>query len=82
MIHLKFFAKYREWLGVPDETLDVVPVTLGELKSVLVFRFQEADRMLADPGCVVAINRIVVRDEQTTLKSGDEVAFYPPVTGG
>lgn len=82
MIYIKYFAKYREWMGVPGEVLDASPATVCELKSLLLARHANAARMLADARCIIAINQQVANGEDSVLAAGDEVAFYPPVTGG
>ena len=82
MIHIKYFAKYREWLQVPEEIIEASPENVGELKSLIRDKHANALKMLDDPRCIVAVNQQVVHGDNVLLKSGDEVAFYPPVTGG
>ena len=82
MITIKYFAKYREWMQVPGETLDVTPENISELKRLIRDKHAKALKMLDDPRCIVAVNQQVAHGDDVLLKSGDEVAFYPPVTGG
>ena len=82
MIHIKYFAKYREWLQVPEEIIEASPENVGELKSLIRDKHANALKMLDDPRCIVAVNQQIAHGDDVLLKSGDEVAFYPPVTGG
>jgi molybdopterin converting factor subunit 1 len=82
MIRIKYFAKYREWMQISEEILDAVPVNTGELKRLIRDRSPNALKIMEDPRCVVAVNQQVVHGDEVQLTSGDEVAFYPPVTGG
>ena len=80
-ITVRYFAKYREWLGVTGEQYAVV-VGLQELRELIRARHPAASRMLDDLRCIVAVNQVVVQTDEVSLSAGDEVAFYPPVTGG
>ena len=82
MINIKYFAKYREWMQMSGEVLDAAPENIGELKKLIRDRHANALKVLDDPRCIVAINQQIVHGDEVLLKSGDEVAFYPPVTGG
>ena len=65
MIHVKYFAKYREWMQIADETLDAVPGNIGELKRLIRDKRANALKMLDDPRCIVAINQ--------QIEHGDDV---------
>lgn len=80
-IVVRYFAKYREWLGVTGEQYAVV-AGLHELRELIRSRHPAAGRILDDPRCIVAVNQTVVQADAVSLIAGDEVAFYPPVTGG
>jgi sulfur-carrier protein len=79
-IRVLFFASLAEVAGTPEITLDVpAHSTVGSLLGELSARFPalnpERGRILA------AVNsRYVPRD--APLNDGDEVAFFPPVSGG
>lgn len=83
MIYVKFFAKYREILGLAEEGYDlgVSPVSVDILKAAIRERHSGAIPMLEDVRCIVAINQQVAGGD-TLICDGDEVAFFPPVTGG
>ncbi|HSC76241.1 MAG TPA: MoaD/ThiS family protein [Pseudomonadales bacterium] len=82
MIRIKYFAKYREWMQMSEEVLDVSPEDIGKLKRLIRDKHTNALKILDDPRCIVAVNQQIVHGDGVLLKSGDEVAFYPPVTGG
>ncbi len=81
---LLYFAWLRSKVGVGEE--DVAPpaevATVGALIEWLKARSQGHATALADLRVVrVAVNQEYVQLDYP-VKSGDEVAFFPPVTGG
>ena len=83
MIHVLFFAHIRERLGVDRLSVPCKPgLTLAQLREQLVADNGGVWReVLCADNVVLAVNQEVT-DEQQVLEEGDEVAFYPPVTGG
>lgn len=83
MITVLFFAKVREDLGVDRLRVALADsATLGELKYRLIEQHGEGwAQVLGASNIVQAVNQEVASDEQV-LVAGDEVAFFPPVTGG
>ena len=83
-ITLVFLARLREAFGVPAETVElpVEVATVAALRSWLAGRGGPWSTELA-PGRAV---RIAVNHDlagvDTAIREGDEVAFFPPVTGG
>jgi molybdopterin synthase sulfur carrier subunit len=82
MIRILYFASLRERLGRADETLQAFPASVDELRRELAGRggawaevFGEGQRVLA------AVNQEMAAPERP-LTAGDEVGFFPPVTGG
>jgi molybdopterin synthase sulfur carrier subunit len=84
MLKVLFFARVREQLGCasldipwPDAGLD-----LDSLQQQLCDERGESWReVLQQDNMVRALNQVVVNGN-TALSDGDEVAFFPPVTGG
>ena len=76
-IRVMFFAQYRELVGSGETWLDVEDGSrLGELTQRVSDQFQGIrDRAL------VAVNGRYAEDDPI-LNEGDEVAFFPPVSGG
>ena len=69
-------------MQLAQEQLDANSSTVAELKQLIREKHANALKMLDDPHCIVAVNHTVVSSDTTALRAGDEVAFYPPVTGG
>jgi molybdopterin synthase sulfur carrier subunit len=79
-----FFAALREQIG--QESLSVAIPASGVSVATLRTQIEEADpaiaQALADqPKLRVAVNRTLSTFEQMVVP-GDEVAFFPPMTGG
>jgi molybdopterin synthase sulfur carrier subunit len=81
MIKVLFFAQTRELIGI--DSLDIYEeyTSLAELRSVLAQRGDQWELALDDTRLLASVNKELV--PMTHLLSiGDEVAFFPPVTGG
>ena len=76
-VSVKYFASLRELMGEANATIDVEEnVSVSELwQSIINNKGVEFDNVM------MAVNMEYVKPEHQ-LKSGDEVAFFPPVTGG
>ena len=75
-VHVKYFASLRDRIGRSDDTVLIKGTTTVEN----IWR-DATQHMERSPQLLVAINH-----EYATFKDvvqdGDEVAFFPPVTGG
>ena len=80
MIRVQYFARYREALGLDAEELQPGFATLDELRQHLLAR-GGAWEVLAERGLMCARNEELC-SLQEPLLDGDEVAFFPTVTGG
>ena len=82
MITLQFFARYRERLGVDQEQLpwDASISSLRDLRDHLVAR-GDSWHVLGEPRLMCARNQEMCSLDEPVL-DGDEIAFFPPVTGG
>jgi sulfur-carrier protein len=84
MIDIHYFASIRESLGLAQEQIIVSPeiTTVTALMDALIARHGERwDSVLRQSKVLMAVNQTVARPD-TRIKDGDEVAFFPPVTGG
>ena len=81
-VKVLYFAGLREQLGTSSEDLDVAQTTVAGLRSQLIARGGAWQSALA-PGKAlrVAVNQEMAQPT-TPVKPGDEIAFFPPVTGG
>jgi molybdopterin synthase sulfur carrier subunit len=83
MIRLRYFASLRETLGIADEQLEL-PAGVGDVADLtrwLRGRGGDWDNALADRRLHVAINQVIAGPD-AVIADGDEVAWFPPVTGG
>ncbi len=76
-----FFAQLRERLGCDTIQLDAQGMSVRELRQVLAKRDERWRTWLLDKDVLVAVNQTLV-DDNAALSTGDEVAMFPPVTGG
>jgi len=82
-ITVRYFALLRERMGRESEVLtwDDAEPTVGRLRGILADRVPALDAILRGGTLLVAVNREYAAAD-CVLKDGDEVAFFPPVTGG
>jgi molybdopterin synthase sulfur carrier subunit len=83
-ITLRYFAWMREHTGTDTETIDLPDgaETVGDLLPLLRDRSSGHALALSNMRTVrVAVNR-AYGDLDTPVSAGDEIAFFPPVTGG
>ena len=83
MIQMRYFASLREQLGLDAETLTPdAGGTVAEIRAQLRARGGQWAQAFGDERRVLAaVNQEMARPE-TPVADGDELAFFPPVTGG
>ena len=75
-IYVKYFASIRDSMGVDSEDISID-------KSLTVFELWEklsVEKRVSED-ILIAVNHEYV-DKGFKLNDGDEVAYFPPVTGG
>jgi molybdopterin synthase sulfur carrier subunit len=80
-VTVRYFASIREALG-SSESCSTSAATLGALRDELIARGGASAQVLARDKAVRMAHNQVLSDESAPLAAGDEVAFFPPVTGG
>ncbi len=75
-VAVKFFASLKEQLGC-----DGASVEIGEMATAADVWLQASGGKAMPGNVLVAIN-MEYSDQNATVHDGDEVAFFPPVTGG
>lgn len=85
MINIVFFAQIREILGSDGIELNEQQSenisTVDDLVSILAKQFKNWDLVVSNGPCLCAVNQTIVPFSHE-VNDGDEVAFFPPVTGG
>ncbi len=83
-IKVLYFARIKEAVNYSTEEMSLPKgvVTVDLLKQYLAARGDTWANIFTGKQVVrAAINHVLV-DDQAEIKAGDEVAFFPPVTGG
>lgn len=82
-LSLLYFANLGEALNTPQEALELADNTLSvsELIERLSERGDQWQSLLSHPSTRCAVNQTLA-EPSTQLNDGDEIAFFPPVTGG
>jgi molybdopterin synthase sulfur carrier subunit len=81
---LVYFAWVRERIGKPDETVALPDgvATVSDLVAWLRGRGEEYAYAFENPGVVrAAIDRVHAKPD-ASIKDAQEIAFFPPMTGG
>jgi molybdopterin synthase sulfur carrier subunit len=75
-IQIRYFASFRERMGRTDDV-----VTASEASTVAEVWARVSGGRSLPPNTLVAVN-MEYSDLDAPVREGDEVAFFPPVTGG
>jgi len=81
---VRFFASLKEQVGRDAEEVDVPAgvATVAALRTHLMKRGGDWQAAFAEKRLVRAAVNQEMALPAATIKAGDEVAFFPPVTGG
>ncbi len=84
MIEISYFASVREKLQIDSEQMEL-PTEIADISALIAFLVEQRDplwgEVLNDSKMMVAVNKVVV-DRKSVIHKGDEIAFFPPMTGG
>ena len=81
-VRLRFFASLRESLGSLGELELPEGSRVVDARNQLIARGAPFDTGLARHKALRAALNQTLCDESAVLADGDELAFFPPVTGG
>lgn len=81
MIKVLFFAQVRELVGTDALELNSNAANVEQLRQELVARGDRWALALEEGKLLAAVNQTLVESSHP-INAGDEVAFFPPVTGG
>jgi len=84
MLCVHYFASVREASGRSSEILEM-PAQVNNVRGLIDFladRDPGLQTLLGDEGrLLVAVNQTIV-DREHVLRGDEEIAFFPPMTGG
>ncbi|MBE0436360.1 MAG: MoaD/ThiS family protein [Methylomicrobium sp.] len=75
-VKVRYFASLKDSVGRSDDLVDVS----GKVTVAEIWAMANANRSMPD-NILAAVNMEYVGIEHS-VQNGDEVAFFPPVTGG
>jgi molybdopterin synthase sulfur carrier subunit len=82
MIQVLFFAQVRELLGTAKLEFSAQDISNTEqLRAALAAQDDKWAKVMASDKLLVAVNQ-TISGWDSAVVDGDEVAFFPPVTGG
>jgi molybdopterin converting factor subunit 1 len=84
MAEILYFARLAESLGIKSETIDLSAEceTVADLVGLLRARGEPFDSTFdGTTRVLVAINQ-EMSEAEADINNSDEIAFFPPVTGG
>lgn len=81
MIKVLFFAQVRELVNTDALEVTAEFATVEALRQHLAAKGDRWALALEDGKLLAAVNQTLVSFDNS-LNAGDEVAFFPPVTGG
>ena len=83
VINVLYFARIKDALGLEKESLELEHSikTVNDLVQYLAARGAAWRDSLIDNKVLIAVNQEICGSNEN-IKNGDEVAFFPPVTGG
>lgn len=76
---VKFFARYREALGVDSVEVEGDFNTIDDVRALLAQR--DGAEVMSEQNLMCARNEDLCQLDEPVV-DGDEVAFFPTVTGG
>jgi len=84
MITILYFASLREQLDKASEQLERPEsvTTIAQLRAYLCERGLPWSQVLDTDALVMMSINHAMADAEASVKNGDEIAFFPPVTGG
>lgn len=84
VVRILYFARLRETLGKEGEEL-VLPEKVGDVAALMNFLQSRGGAWTTELGGAKVV-RVAVNQEMaqpgTRIREGDEIALFPPVTGG
>jgi len=84
MLKIVYFASLKDRIGRSEESIDL-PMSVSSVDSLIEhlssLHGDEWSSIINGSTVLVAVNH-EMSDRSAPVREGDEVAFFPPVTGG
>ena len=82
-----FFARIKETLGIASEQVQITPeLGVKNVDDLIKHLSSRGEKWQSEFGgskqIRAAVNFNLITDTGTAISDGDEVAFFPPITGG
>jgi len=83
VILINYFARYRDQLDLGGEKLPLTAdlKTIEDVRRMLMARGEVWTNVLGECNLMCALNQELCQTDQP-IEDFDEIAFFPPVTGG
>lgn len=82
MVTILFFAQLREQLKCEKINISIdESKNISELREILIKQSPHWEKFLGNDKLLFSVNQVLVKASHR-VNDGDEVAFFPPVTGG
>jgi molybdopterin synthase sulfur carrier subunit len=81
-VTVKYFAALREAIGVDQEEVHTLVKCIAELRQELLARGEPYQSALAQGRAIRCACNLELVSLEANIQDGDEIAFFPPVTGG
>lgn len=82
MVKVLYFARLRDQLSCAEEQLELsADSSVAQVKEQIAARGEPWASVMQDTNLLVAVNQVIA-NPAAVVKPGDEVGFFPPVTGG
>ncbi len=85
-INVRLFANFREAVGKKDLSLDITANTVMAVLLALVGMYPALGPLMLHDGALKPYVNVLVNGRAATpsdkIKDGDELAIFPPVSGG
>jgi len=83
MIKILYFASLRERVGTDAERMELpAKATINGIMEILRARDDAWADAFSDKKQILAAINQEMASMKESIKDGDEIAFFPPVTGG
>lgn len=77
-VEVRFFARCREIVGEKQRAVELEDgMTLKDLKDLLMHEYPDLKKLTL----LISLNHAYA-DPEATLNDNDEIAMFPPVSGG